>query len=136
MPKSIKAALGYWAFVFGLGFLLGTARTFWLQPLLKSEIAAVVIELPLMLAASWMAARFFIRRLALAKIADGLVMGAVAFALLLAAEAYLSIALIGGSTAEWLNGLFYGAGLIGLCGQLAFAVFPAMQLRSAVGKAR
>ncbi len=48
----IRAALRYWLGIFALGFVLGTARTLWLEPMLGA-VPAVTLELPVMLAASW-----------------------------------------------------------------------------------
>src|SRR5690606_39056760 len=51
----LHAALAYWAAIFALGFVLGTVRTLWLAPAV-GELAAVALELPVMLGASAWAA--------------------------------------------------------------------------------
>ena len=58
---TIKAALAYWGAIFALGFVLGTLRVLWIAPQM-GETRAVLFELPLMLAASWFAARWLVRR--------------------------------------------------------------------------
>jgi hypothetical protein len=52
----VSAALRYFGLIFALGFLLGTVRTLLLAPA-TGATAAVLIELPVMLGASWLAAR-------------------------------------------------------------------------------
>ena len=59
------------------------------------------------------------------------VMGFVAFALLMAAELALSLALGAPSATAWLAGLASAPGLLGLAGQVAFAVFPMVRQRPA-----
>jgi hypothetical protein len=59
MMGSVKAAIGYFAVVFGMGFLLGTLRVLHIAPRLGEEFA-VLIELPLMLAISWVACSWII----------------------------------------------------------------------------
>ena len=85
------AGLIYFAGVFALGFVLGTARVFVLEPAL-GPLWPLLIELPVILAASW----WFCGRVVQAlKPGDRwqarLVMGVSAFAFLMAAELLLSI---------------------------------------------
>lgn len=124
--KMVKAGLAYWAFIFGLGFILGAIRTLWLAPLLNSATLAVLIELPFMLIASWFAARTFVAHWSLEMLSERLAMGGIGFALLMASEAFLGIVLMGDSIGDWLAGLVAIPGIIGLAGQLLFAIFPAM----------
>ena len=50
------------ALVFGAGFLVGVVRVGWLAPEI-GERPAELLELPLMLAVAWLAARWSVRRL-------------------------------------------------------------------------
>ena len=84
-----------------------------------SSVAEVWEHIP----ASWLAARRLTRRYHVADARDALAMGGLAFALLLAAELALALAL-GSSAGEWLTGLGETPGLIGLTGQAGFALMP------------
>lgn len=124
----LRAAIAYWAVVFALGFVLGTVRTLWLAPAI-GLVPATLAELPVMLAASWVASGWLVRRFAIATAGAGLVIGALAFVLLMAAECALAVGLIGQMPGEWLAGLGQPHALLGLAGQIAFALMPWRRLR-------
>lgn len=121
----IRPALAYLGVIFALGFVLGTVRTLWLAPLVGPTLA-VACELPVLLAASWYWAGRVLHRWPLPTRQTALAMGALAFALLLAGEWALSLAL-GQTSAEWLTALTRPAGALGLAGQMLFALFPALR---------
>ncbi len=58
--RILKAALLYFAIVFGVGFVLGTIRTIWLVPRLGAR-AAELFEMPMMLVVIIIAAKLVIR---------------------------------------------------------------------------
>ena len=126
--SAFKAGLGYFVVAFGFGFLLGTVRMLVIVPAV-GEMSAVMLEMPIMLAISWFSSRWLVGRF---RVPDGLaprlVMGGLAFALLMLAEAGLSILGFGRSLAEHLASYRQAASIMGLLGQLAFASFPAIQL--------
>lgn len=119
---SAKAALAYWGAIFAAGFVLGTVRVLWLAPTV-GEVRAVLIELPVMLAASWLAAKWLVRRFGIRSAGQALAMGALAFALLMASEAGLAL-MIGEGLSVWLGAMTRIPGALGLAGQVAFAVMP------------
>ena len=95
MLTAFKAGLCYFALTFGAGFLLGPLRIFLMVPRLGAR-AAELAELPVMIIVTWLAARWTIRRFRVPlSTGSRLVMGAVAFALLLAAEFALVLPLRG-----------------------------------------
>jgi hypothetical protein len=97
----VKAALLYYAIVFGCGFALGVVRTLWLVPAVGARIAELC-ELPLMMAISVLAAAWVTRRLAVPRHAGPrLAMGGIALALLLAFEFGLVLQLRGVTFAEY-----------------------------------
>lgn len=115
--------------MFAIGFVLGTIRVFFVAPNLGAT-AAVAIELPVMLAASWIACAWLVRRFHVpAALGARVVMGVVAFALLMAGELGVSVFAFGRSVAEHFS--TYGAfeAQLGLAAQLLFAAFPVLLAR-------
>lgn len=123
-----RAGAVYFAFVFAAGFALGAVRTLWLETALGA-VAAVAVELPVILAASWFAARWITARNAIAAGLPRVVMGAVAFAMLLGAEMVLG-ATRGEGPAEFVGAFARPERALGLAGQIAFALFPLLQPRA------
>lgn len=123
MTRALRAGLAYFAGVFALGFVLGTVRVLWLAPRL-GEGPAVLLELPVMLAASWAWCGWLLGRFRFPPgITAPLLMGGVAFALLMAAEFTLGAA-TGTPPASHLARWATGPGAAGLAAQIAFALFP------------
>lgn len=121
MARVIPCALAYATAIFALGFALGAVRVLAVAPHIGA-LAAVALELPLMLTASAWLARHLVRRAALTR-SQAWTMGLLAFALLIGAERVLA-GLFGQSGADWLAGLLTPAGLLGLAGQVGFGVMP------------
>lgn len=119
----MRAAASYWAVVFALGFVLGTVRVLWIAPAV-GLLPATALELPVMLGASWIASGWLVRRFALRAGGEALAAGALAFALLMAAECALAGVLSGQSPAQWLAGLAEPHAALGLAGQVLFALMP------------
>jgi hypothetical protein len=91
----VLTAFCYFALTFGAGFLLGPLRIFLMVPRVGAR-AAELAELPVMIIVTWLAARWTIRRFRVPlSTGSRLVMGVVAFALLLAAEFALVLPLRG-----------------------------------------
>ncbi len=125
--RAALAGFAYFALVFAAGFALGVLRVLALVPRL-GEIAAVLLELPVILIISWMACGWLIVRFGLPPKPDiRLIMGGVAFAMLMMAEFCISVLAFGRSPAEHMERYARFPDLLGLVGQLAFAVFPLMR---------
>jgi hypothetical protein len=127
MPAALRAGAGYFAIVFVVGFVLGTIRALVVVPRF-GEANAVLIELPVMLALSWIVCASLVRRFAVPpRFAARVVMGGTAFALLMIAEAGVSMFGFGRTLAEHLS-IYRTAGVrLGLAAQVAFALFPVLQ---------
>lgn len=125
-----SAAIAYWAMVFALGFVLGTIRVTWVIPLV-GLLPATMIELPIILAASWFASGWLVRRFVIVRGSEALAIGALAFAILMAAECALAVTLMAQSPAQWLTGLAAPHALLGLAGQVVFALMPWLIVRRA-----
>lgn len=125
MRRYVKPALAYLAPVFALAFVLGVLRTLWIAPRIGA-LMAVALEVPLLLLWSWTVAGRVLRRWPL-PMRDRIAMGALAFALLMLAEAGLALA-TGQTLGGFLGGMVTPAGALGLAGQLAFAALPALRV--------
>ena len=127
----IRAAVVYFAVVFAAGFMLGTIRVVFFVPKIGEEVA-VLFELPLMLIISWITCVRIINRFcAPAALAPRLAMGGLAFPLLMAAEVGVSVFAFGRTAVEHFQSFLNTASLLSLAAQVAFAFFPAIQLRIA-----
>ena len=129
MTRTLLAGAAYFVIVFAAGFVLGALRTLVLAPRF-GPFAAVLLELPVMLVISWIAcgkvlARFEIPRRA----APRLGVGASAFTLLMLAEVVLSLVAFGRAPSDYVAELSSPHGLLGLAGQLLFALMPLAQRR-------
>jgi hypothetical protein len=98
----LKAALLYVALVFGAGFALGPVRLLWAVPRFGTRTAELM-EMPIMLVVTIVAARWVIRRLGVTPtVRARLGMGCAALGLLLVAEFGLVLHLRGLSIREYL----------------------------------
>lgn len=127
MATALAAGFRYFLIVFAIGFALGTLRTLLVAPRL-GELAAVALELPVMLAASWWVCGRLVQRLP-AGLACRAVMGGSAFAMLIVAELALAVTLFGRAPAAFVMGWQTPAGLLGLIGQIGFGVMPLIRRR-------
>jgi len=126
---ALWAGLAYFALVFAAGFVLGTLRVLAMVPLL-GESAAVILEVPVMLAISWVVCASLTRRFTVPpEMSPRLVMGGVAFVLLLAAEIILSATVFGRGPVAFANELAKPTGAAGFAGQVLFAHIPWIQAR-------
>lgn len=127
MGRAVRAGVVYCLVVFAAGFVLGVVRTLFVAPRV-GVLAAVAIELPIVLAAAWwVSAR--LQRVSSPTPRDAGLMGGTAFVLLLLAEASLSIALFGRTIAEHLSLYADADHRLGFAGQIAFALIPWLQAR-------
>ena len=129
MPSAIRAGALYFAIVFAAGFVLGALRVIVIMPLI-GELFAVALELPIILFVSWIACRRLVAQFSVPAMASHrAAMGALAFGLLMLAELGLSVLVFDRSVAEYLAGLQLVPGLLGLVGQIIFALMPLGLLR-------
>jgi len=128
MRSLFLSAFFYTLGVFAVGFALGTIRVLFLAPRI-GEGPAVAVELPLMLAASYLVAGPVLRHWRVpGKIRPRLAMGALAFAILMLFEATLSLTLFGNSPGQHLARYEHPVAWLGLAGQLIFAAMPVLLL--------
>jgi hypothetical protein len=123
MRRAVAAGSLYFGIVFALGFVLGVVRTLAVEPAFGKTLG-VVVELPVMLTASWWVCRRLMRRMGVAGIHEAALMGALAFVLLMGAEAAMSVLLFGRTLSAHLALYAEPADLLGLVGQVVFAILP------------
>jgi hypothetical protein len=134
LSRFLLASVLYFALIFGLGFLFGAVRIMFLAPRYGGE-TAVLIELPIMIAASFAVAFWLSRAFNIRPWIARLLMGLIAFALLLSAELALGMS-EGMSPQEWLALTTQAPGLWGLLAQCVFAICPALVPMRAQGSGR
>ena len=126
--RAVKAGALYAIIVFLIGFIFGTIRVLLLIPRL-GETTAVILEAPVMLAASWFVCRWSVDRLDVRPMVPARsLMGLVAFLVLMSAEFGLGASLFGRSLVNQLSAYRSLPGAIGLAAQVIFAVFPVIQV--------
>lgn len=136
MFKTLFAGFLYFTVVFAAGFVLGALRMLVLAPTLGAS-AAIVVEVPFILLISWLVCRAIVDRMEVpASVSHRVAMGAVAFAILMIAELALSMVLLGRSFSQHLLAYAAAANMLGLGAQIAFALFPTVQLAMASGARR
>ncbi len=129
MRRSIGAALAYFLAIFTLAFALGVMRTLFIARVI-GEWVATLAELAILLPVAWFYSGWLTRRIGVSAASiDRLVMGVVAFSLLLTAELVLGCMLFDRSPIEQLEQMLAGPGAIGLLGQVAFAIFPSFNVQ-------
>lgn len=123
--RTIWAMAGlYAALTFAAGFLMGVVRVLLIVPL-AGAVTAVMLELPIMLAVSWLVCGWILDRpWAHRRLLDRAAMGVAAFALMMALEMTMALMIFGQSPTAVLKGLAAPAGVLGLAGQAAFAMLP------------
>lgn len=131
MISALKAGFAYALIVFAFAFLTGALRT----ALLALErgltpVAAVLIELPIILFLAWIVCGAVLRRMQVpARIDLRCAMGAVALVGIIALEFALATAMSGSSFAEFVASYSRPEVILGLIGQIAFALFPLARMR-------
>jgi hypothetical protein len=123
LPNAAWAGMRLFCLVFAAGFALGMIRETGLRPLIGAD-AARLVELPLMVAISFFAARWILRRGGQGDTAWLLVMGLVAFLLLMAAELTLGSILFGRGVSAFLGDIFTLTGFLAFVAQALLIVMP------------
>jgi hypothetical protein len=120
-----RFALAYFAAVFSIGFVLGVARTLWTAPRLGERVAELV-ELPVMVVASFLVARALMSRAGATGIRDAALIGLAALALLLCAELAVVAFVRGQTLAGYVASRDPVSGFAYVLALLLFAVMPAL----------
>jgi len=121
--SGIRLGALYAACLFLVGFALGTLRVFVIAPLL-GDLAAVLIELPVILGLSWVVFGALARRNIPGVSSARWTVCVTAFLVLMGLESTLAIFVTEGGVTVFLANWLTLPGAIGLVGQIAFALIP------------
>jgi hypothetical protein len=128
--QTVKAGVLYFAVMFAVGFAFGTIRVLWVVPRVGVRTAEL-LESPLMLAVTILAATWVMRRLRVPPaLWERLTVGLVAVALLLMAEFGLVRALRGLTIREYFASRDPVSGTVYIVMLAIFAVMPALVARA------
>jgi hypothetical protein len=120
-----RYAVGYFASVFSIGFLLGIARTLWIAPRLGERVAEL-FELPVMVAASFLVARALMSRSRAVGVRDAALAGLAALVLLVCAELAVVAFARGQTLADYISSRDPVSGSAYVLALLLFAAMPPM----------
>jgi hypothetical protein len=127
--RIVKSGVLYFALVFGAGFVLGTIRTLWIVPRLGTRMSELM-ETPIMLVISIVAARWTVLRLAVPSVPSArLVMGGIALVLMLVAEFGFVLWLRGISIRDYLATRDPVSGTVYYVMLVVFAIMPLLLAR-------
>lgn len=121
MHPVVKAAFAYTLSVFVFAFVIGALRVTFIAPG-TGPLIAVALEVPLVLALSWIVADRVLARWPLVQ-AQRVAMALLSFALLMVLE-FLTALAFGQTSAQFLSAMTTPAGALGLAGQIGFALIP------------
>ena|ERR1700674_5018618 len=125
----LRAGVLYFALAFGAGFVLGTVRILWVVPRLGTRLAEL-IEAPIMLVVTIVAARWIVLHLALPPAPSArLGMGGIGLGLLLVAEFGLVLRLRGLSMRGYLATRDPVSGTVYYVTLGVFAIMPLLVAR-------
>ena len=124
----LKAALAYFTVVFAAAFVVGALRVTLIAPQIGA-LAAVAVEVPLVLCLSWIVAGRVLQRRPLT-LPQRAAMGVLAFVCLMLAEFTLAFALSGLAPAAYAASLTQAPGALGLAGQIGFALIPIVRTQT------
>jgi hypothetical protein len=126
MPRIAIAAFACFCAVFTAAFALGVVRVLYVAPQ-TGPLAAVALEVPVILALSWVVAGQVLRRWRISGATACLWLGGLAFACLMAAETALAVTVFGSTVQATLRTMATWPGALGLAGQIGFALIPALR---------
>ena len=131
MARAVFGGLIYAGVVFAFAFATGVLRTIALSlDMGLTPVAAVLIELPVILFVAWIACHAVLRRVPVpAREGPRLAMGLVALITIVALEFSLAALMIGSSFAGFLASYGKPEVMLGLIGQIAFALFPLARMK-------
>ncbi|MCG8413873.1 MAG: hypothetical protein MI746_06595 [Pseudomonadales bacterium] len=130
--NGLLAGILYAVGVFAIGFMLGVVRVALLVPLL-GESLAVIIELPVILAASWvLCGRAIHIKQVTPEVSARAAMSLAAFVVIMVGDLMVGLFIFGLSTDDYVARYSEFANMLGLAGQMLFAIFPLLRHRQGI----
>jgi hypothetical protein len=124
--RLVRLALAYFGLVFAVGFALGVVRVLWLVPRV-GERSAELIEAPVMVLASYLAARALFGRAAVGLSREGAARaGLLALGLLVVVELTVVLSLRGLTWDEYVSQRDPVSGTVNLGSLVLFALMPVL----------
>jgi hypothetical protein len=124
MKRVLSVATVYFLMLFALGFVLGTVRVLFVAPSI-GVLGATLLEVPLMLAASFFGCRWVVGQWRVSTACAARVAMALWFMVLLVLfEMLLGVALFGRTLSGTWSRLATPAGMVGLSAQIIAALLP------------
>lgn len=117
------SALAYFGIVFSIGFVLGVVRVLWIEPAI-GERNAELLEIPVMVAVSFIAAGLVLDRYAVPDNRAALALGIIALMLLVLVEFSVVLGIQGLTVAEYFDARDPVAGGAYALSLILFGVFP------------
>ena len=133
--RMLHATLTYFTSVFGLGFVLGAVRVPLLVPRLGERFAEL-LELPIMLAASYFLARWVVERCGPFSATQRLAVGTIALALMVVAELGVVVAVQGQPLTQYVASRDPVSGTAYVLALIGFACMPVLAGRFAAEHTR
>lgn len=127
---AVPVGVAFGLLLFGVGFVLGTARTVLLTPTLGRE-TAVLVEIPFMLVIAWIISARLMRACAVpAVLVDRTIVAVMAFAVGMSLEVVLGMILETRSAGELVAFMLSPPARAGLLAQILVFLYPVAQLGS------
>ncbi len=132
ITNGFLAGVFYAVGVFAIGFMLGAVRVMFLVPLLGTTLA-VAIELPIILTASWvLCGRAILLKQVSTEAPVRVAMGLAAFGVVMVGDLLVGLFIFGLSTNDYVTRYSEFANMLGLAGQILFAIFPLFRHRQGI----
>lgn len=129
MTRAMAGGLVYFAVIQMIAVLLGFVRIVAIDPQFAA-MAALLIQLPVMFGVAWLTCGWIVKNLAIPpRTADRLLMGGLAFLLLITMTIGYSLFVVQASLSEHLDAYLSAGPAMVLAAQFLIAAFPLLQLR-------
>jgi hypothetical protein len=128
LTRVLPAGVLLFVLVFAAGFAFGAVRELLVRPYTGRELAQL-LELPLMIAVSYMASRFVVRRSTIGEAGDWRDVGLLAFVLLMIGEMLVALLILRMGLKAFIGSFLTPVGFLSLLAQALLIVLPEIAAR-------